>query len=153
MRLARLLGWLFAKCHKTGSQINSTEPMHKQTHRFLLRTELRKLAKWLQPMRRGGKSMQPARLSRECVSCASESVYGLALSGSHYGTFEYTRADSNGSGSTQGSKRRWSGPRKRMSDPAKEGWKEKEQRQKRRENQRAWPPPFLYYLPLLQMWS
>lgn len=30
---------------KTGGQINSTEPMYKQTNRFLLRKELRKLAK------------------------------------------------------------------------------------------------------------
>lgn len=108
------------KCHKTGSQINSTEPMHKQTNRFLLRKELRKLAKWLQPLRRGKACSRPAWALRVCL-CASESVYGLALSGSHYGTFEYTCADSNGSGSTQGSKRRWSGPRRKMSDRGKEG--------------------------------
>lgn len=99
--------------------------MHKQTNRFLLRTELRKLAKWLQPLRRRKSCSQPAWAMRVCL-CASESVYGLALSGSHYWTFEHTCADSNGSGSTQGSKRRWSGPRKKMSDWRKEEWGERE---------------------------
>lgn len=82
---------------KTGGQINSTEPMYKQTNRFLLRKELRKLAKWVQALRRKKACSRSARALRVCLS-ASESVYGLALSGSHYGTFEYTCADSNGSG-------------------------------------------------------
>lgn len=82
---------------KTGGQINSTEPMYKQTNRFLLRKELRKLAKWVQALRRKKACSRSARSLRVCLS-ASESVYGLALSGSHYGTFEYTCADSNGSG-------------------------------------------------------
>lgn len=51
--------------------------------------------------------------------CASESVYGLALSGSHYGMFEYACADSNGSGSTQGPERRWSELGRKMSDRAR----------------------------------
>lgn len=106
--------------------------MHKQTNRFLLRTELRKLAKWLQPLRRRKACSQPAWAMRVCL-CASESVYGLALSGSHYGTFEHTCADSNGSGSTQGSKRRWSGPRKKMSDWRKEEWGEREREKGGRE--------------------
>lgn len=105
--------------------------MHKQTNRFLLRTELRKLAKWLQPLRRRKACSQPAWAMRVCL-CASESVYGLALSGSHYGTFEHTCADSNGSGSTQGSKRRWSGPRKKMSDWRKEEWGEREREGRQR---------------------
>lgn len=113
--------------------------MRKQTNRFLLRMESRKLAKWLQPLRRIKACSQPAWALRVCL-CASESVYGLALSGSHYGTFEYTCADSNGTGSTQGSKRRWSGPRRKMSDRGKGGvdtQREKERGRERHRNREA----------------
>jgi len=102
--------------------------MHKQTNRFLLRKELTKPAKWLQALRR-------RRACRVCL-CASESVYGPALSGSHYGTFEYTCADSNGSGSPQSSKRRWSRPRRKMSDRRKEREREREREERDRERER-----------------
>lgn len=104
--------------------------------------------------------MRPACLSHECVClCASESVYGLALSGSHYGTFEYTCPDSNGSGSTQGSKRRWSqapeedeqpreGGQKMETETGERGEKEKERQKHRGERMRE-PEHLASTLPLL----
>lgn len=66
------------------------------------------------------KSMRPAWTTSVCL-CASESVYGLALSGSHYGTFEYTCPDSNGSGSTQDFECRWSQAKEEDEQPREGG--------------------------------